>query len=278
MLKPPYTKYDWLYVYHLDLDKIPQVNDQDLIGVWMEDQTAVLFFHRPKEKLVAQLCQTYKCSIIYQADLAYRDWEAGQLISSFTVDDMTVAPVWEKGPADIRLDPSVIFGSGFHPTTRVCLDALLKYLKTPEIEINSVLDLGTGTGLLSIAAALCGAENVIAVDNNPLACEVASSNCKINKVEDRVTVHQMDLRSNLPSTEGCNMLIANLYRGLLEQLFKTPSFWKADFYILSGFIHSMEPELLAEIPTEKLRFLERRRSDKWCIWVLANKDTYNRIK
>ena len=144
MLRPPYTSYDRLHVYHLDTTAIPAIDDPDLIGVWIEDKTAVLFFHHAKESLVTELCESHRCSLIYQAELDYRDWEAGQVISTFSVAGVTVAPVWETGGADIRLDPGVIFGSGFHPTTRTCLETLVTYLKTPEMHIDTVLDLGTG--------------------------------------------------------------------------------------------------------------------------------------
>ena len=272
MLRPPYTHYEHLYVYHLDLPTIPDVSDPDLIGIWIEDLTAVLFFHKEKKDLVAEICHQYGCQVIYQADLDYRDWEAGQLISSFSVGGVSVAPVWENTAADIRLDPSVIFGSGFHPTTRTCLELLLKYCNTPEVKVDTLLDLGTGTGLLAIAAALQGTQQVTAVDNNPLACQVAQANCILNKVDSQVDIQQRDLRTELPDTGQYNLVVANLYRGLLEQLFKTPSFWQADLFILSGFIHSMEAELLAEIPGDSLRFLERKRKDQWCIWVLANRN------
>ena len=271
MLRPPYQSYDRLHVYHLDKADIPAFADPDLIGIWIEDDCAVLFFHRAKDRLVAELCFRHHCNVVYQADLDYCDWEAGQFISSFTVGGITVSPVWEKGPADIRLDPSVIFGSGFHPTTRVCLETVISYLRSPEAGIKTMLDLGTGTGLLSIAAARFGAEKITAVDNNPLACEVARANCRLNQVAERIDIREMDLRKDKPQTSGCNLVVANLYRGLLEQLFQTPSFWEADLYILSGFMQSMEADLLAELPAGQLRFLDRKRSDKWCIWVLGNR-------
>ena len=271
MLRPPYQSYDRLHVYHLDKADIPAFADPDLIGIWIEDDCAVLFFHRAKDQLVAELCFRHQCNVVYQADLDYCDWEAGQFISSFTAGGITVSPVWEKGPADIRLDPSVIFGSGFHPTTRVCLETVISYLRSPEADIKTMLDLGTGTGLLSIAAARFGAEKITAVDNNPLACEVARANCRLNQVAERIDIREMDLRQDKPRTSGCNLVVANLYRGLLEQLFQTPSFWEADLYILSGFMQSMEADLLAELPAGQLRFLDRKRSDKWCIWVLGNR-------
>ncbi|MFZ5759075.1 MAG: 50S ribosomal protein L11 methyltransferase [Thermodesulfobacteriota bacterium] len=271
MLRPPYTSYNRLHVYHLDNPAIPCPDDQDLIGLWVEDDTSVLFFHQPKDLLVADLCSRSGCSLIYQAELDYQDWEAGQEITAFTVADITVAPVWETDTADIRLDPSVIFGTGFHPTTRICLHTLLTMLRSPETRINSVLDLGTGTGLLAIAAALYGARQVTAIDNNPLACQVAKANCRRNRVGKQVSVQQLDLRQHIPSTKEYNLVIANLYRGLLETLFITPSFWEADYYLLSGFLPGMEGDLLAAIPGDRVRFLNRLRSDKWCIWQLANR-------
>ncbi|MFP3982363.1 MAG: 50S ribosomal protein L11 methyltransferase [Desulfurivibrionaceae bacterium] len=272
MLKPPYTFYEHLYVYHLDLPHIPKVNDPDLIGVWMEDDTAVLFFHREKDALIKDICKVNKCELIYQADLSYQDWESGQNITGFTIDSLRIAPVWDNAPADIRIDPSVIFGSGFHPTTRTCLELLLKYLTTPEIKIKNVLDLGAGTGLLSIAAAHLGAEQVSAIDNNNLACQVAGANCRLNNVEDRVTVRQQDLLKQPPDTGGSDLIIANLYRGLLQELFSLPAFWEGGLYILSGFIQPMEADLLADLPSSRIRFLERKRKDRWCVWVLANRD------
>lgn len=271
MLRPPHTSYNHLYVYHLDIIDLPKITDPDLIGVWIEDDTSVLFFHAAKKELVTKICRHQKCSLIYEADLSYDDWEAGQQITSFAVGTFRVSPLWEEDEADIRLDPSVIFGSGFHPTTRSCLRLVDKYVRTPELAINSMLDLGTGTGLLSIAAAKHGVSNILAMDNNPLACEVANANCLYNQVDNQVTVKEIDLRRSPPVTEGIDLLVANLYRGLLKELFTQESFWRANLYILSGFMRSMEADLLAAIPAKHLKFLERTQNDNWCIWVLAPK-------
>lgn len=268
MLRPPYTRYRHLYVYHLDQASIPQLQDPDLIGTWIEDDTTVLFFHRPKEKLVEQICRDNNSQLVYEADLSYKDWEAGYDITSFTTAGTKIAPVWEEGPADIKLDPSVIFGSGFHPTTRTCLEMINQYLASPEIKINSMLDLGTGTGLLSIYAARNHVDRITAIDNNPLACQVAQANCQRNQVDSQVSVQQLDLRRELPDTANYDLVVANLYRGLLEELIETPSFWQARYYILSGFIQPMEAELLAALPAHLIRFLDRKRVDKWCIWGL----------
>lgn len=269
MLHPPYTRYNRLYTYHLDSKELPDFDDPDLIGTWIEDETAILFFHRPKERLVAELCAASGAAIIYQADLDYTDWEAGREIEAFTVNGFRVAPVWDGERADIVLDPSVIFGSGFHPSTRLCLEGLLKYARSPELTIDTALDLGCGTGLLAIAAAKNSIGSITALDNNRLAVQVARANAQRNRVEAQVTVREADLRTNCPDTR-VDLVMANLYKGLMLELFANPAFWQARFYLLSGFISPMEEELLAALPQDRgLRFLERGRNDRWCFWALA---------
>lgn len=268
MLRPPYQRYRRLYVYHLDSVVLPAIEDPDLIGVWLEDGSPILFFHQAKDELVAHLCAAHNGKVIYQADLDYVDWEAGQEIAAFSLGGLTVAPVWAEEEADIRLDPSVIFGTGFHPSTRLCLETLSKYCLTPELAIDSMLDLGTGTGLLAIAAAKLGVRKITALDHNPLACEVARRNVALNGATEQISVRECDLRREEPDT-GVDLVAANLYPTLLAELFARPGFWRGKLYIVSGFIPAMEEELLAALPTGRIRMLERRRSERWCLWVLA---------
>jgi ribosomal protein L11 methyltransferase len=247
---------------------LPTFDDPDLIGVWLEDGCPILFFHQAKDELIASLCAAHNGRIIYQADLDYTDWEVGQEIAPFTLGGLTVAPVWAEEEADIRLDPSVIFGTGFHPSTRLCLETLSKYCRTPELAIGSMLDLGTGTGLLAIAAAKMGVQKITALDHNPLACEVALRNVALNGGTTQITVSESDLRLQEPDT-NVDLVVANLYPTLLAELFARPSFWQGKLYLISGFIAAMEEELLAALPAGKIRMLERCRSERWCLWVLA---------
>lgn len=277
MLRPPYTEYNRLYVYYFDRKNLPPINDEDYIGTWIEDDKAILFFHRPKDKLVQSLCSSIGAEIIYQADLDYQDWEAGTVIGRFTTKTLSVCPVWEQqwekdsSRQEILLDPSVIFGSGFHATTRLCLETLELFLLESGERIETVLDLGTGTGLLGIAAAKLGARQVAAVDNNPMACEVAVNNISLNNCETLVDVQNIDLIKDLPDTGNFDLVVANLYKGLLTDLFERPEFWKARFYMISGFISSMEADLLAALPAQHIQILHRGNSASWRLWLLKNK-------
>ena len=273
-----HTHYDQLYVYNFDKIDIGQIDDPDLIGTWIEDDTAILFFHKEKQELIEKICSQSGAKILYEANLNYQDWEAGLDITTFSVPPLIVAPLWEEElltkkehekSIPIRLDPSVIFGSGFHPTTRLCLQTITDIMGSDPGSIKTMADLGTGTGLLSLGAAKLGVHKIHAYDNNPFACSVAKKNVALNSCENHITVMETDLRSALPDTH-VDLLVANLYKGLLLDFFENPTFWNAKYYIISGFIPSMEEELLAALPMDQLKLLERRKSDTWRLWLLAN--------
>ena len=268
MLKPPYTRYDRIYTYHVDGSTLPAPYDPDLIGTWEEDDKTILIFHRPKDELVRELCRKHSCRLFYQADLDYADWEMGREVVPFTVGPLTIAPVWDPGEADIRIDPSVVFGNGFHPSTRLCLQSLVNY-RTGLPQNFTGLDLGCGTGLLSIAAVRLGGSSVMAVDHNSLACAVAQQNGAYNNAVDNIHVKCMDIRQELPAT-AVDVIMANLHHELLAELFREPAFWQAGLYIISGFMPGGEEQLLASLPAAPPPFLDRRRLDKWCVWVLGH--------
>ena len=268
MLKPPYTSYSRIYTYHIDGMDIPDLNDPDLIGAWVEDGKTIIVFHKPKGDLVEKLCRQYGCKLFYQADIDYNDWEMGQEVIPFTIGPLTVAPVWNEDTADIKIDPSVVFGNGFHPSTRLCLETLISYHNEFDSGF-SALDLGCGTGLLSIGAARLGASSVVAVDFNSLACEVTKQNATHNNVQETIEVRQLDIRKELPDT-GVDVLMANLHHSLLVDLFNSPLFWQAKLYILSGFMPNEEEQLLAALPDKPPAFLNRYSMDKWRLWVLGN--------
>lgn len=276
MLRPPYSNYSRLYVYYFDRKNLPQINDPDYIGTWIEDDKAILFFHQPKDDLVAAICKSIGAEIIYQADLDYQDWEAGAVVKPFTTKTLSVCPVWEENKKfddayqQIVLDPSVIFGSGFHATTRLCLQTLELVLLESGEKIESVLDLGTGTGLLAIAAAKLGVKKVTAIDNNPMACQVAERNIDLNECGEQVTIRQADLLQEKLDFGKYDLVIANLYKGLLLHLFDQEEFWQAKMHLISGFISGMEEDLLAALPSRGIKILHRGNREAWRIWLLKN--------
>ena len=107
----------------------------------------------------------------------------------------TIVPTWEEyTPVStdeliIELDPGMAFGTGTHPTTVMCLQGLEKVIK----EGDTVVDIGTGSGVLSIGARLLGAKSVHALDLDEVAVRSARENVALNKVEDKVAVFHGNL-------------------------------------------------------------------------------------
>ena len=104
-------------------------------------------------------------------------------------DRLWVVPSWEKAPEDknaviIRLDPQMAFGTGQHATTRLCLKAVDEVLleRKDDLATLKVLDVGTGSGILAIGAALLGARHIVGMDNDQVSVETAAENATLNGV------------------------------------------------------------------------------------------------
>jgi ribosomal protein L11 methyltransferase len=138
-----------------------------------------------------------------------------------------------SGRIPIVLSKGRAFGSGWHETTRSCLEELEKL---PVSCMEHVLDLGCGTGILAIAAARLGAISVTAIDPSPFAVETALANVKRNDVEDRIDVIQGELKD----AKGMrfDLIVANLYGDILLEIAPDlPLFLNSNAYLLLSGIH-----------------------------------------
>jgi ribosomal protein L11 methyltransferase len=125
-----------------------------------------------------------------------------------------VKPSWEAyapRPDDLvlELDPGMAFGTGAHPTTQLCLEALEETVRPGE----RVLDFGTGSGILAVAAARLGA-TVVGVDNDPVAASAADLNVTVNHLRDRVRILGGDLET-LPAGDRFDGIVANILAGVI---------------------------------------------------------------
>ncbi|WP_059171185.1 50S ribosomal protein L11 methyltransferase [Bacillus sp. FJAT-27445] len=123
----------------------------------------------------------------------------------------TIVPTWEEySPVTsdeliIELDPGMAFGTGTHPTTVMCIQALERTVKQGD----EVIDVGTGSGVLSIAAALLGASSTRAYDLDEVAVKSAKLNIKLNKVQDNVSVAQNNLLDGIEDSSA-DVIVANI--------------------------------------------------------------------
>ena len=133
---------------------------------------------------------------------------------------LLIHPSWEPVPGDaadavIQIDPEMAFGTGTHATTQLCLRLLEKYIRPG----HWLLDIGTGTGILAIAAIKLGAEEAYAIDIDPIAVETADKNARANEVATQIHLAVATLAEFIPPEHRFDWLVANINRDqIIKQL------------------------------------------------------------
>jgi len=133
---------------------------------------------------------------------------------------LVIRPTWRRhraAPSDvvISLDPGMAFGTGLHPTTRLCLAALERVADRGGVAGARVLDVGSGSGILSIAAARLGAREVVGLDTDEIAVEATTANARRNRLGGRIRARPGSLPSG---ARPFDLILANLIAGLLVPL------------------------------------------------------------
>jgi ribosomal protein L11 methyltransferase len=181
---------------------------------------------------------------------------------------MVVAPSWKlpihnAGRVVIQIDPGMAFGTGTHETTRLCLEAIERHWHG-----GSLLDVGTGTGILAIAAALLApGSRVVAIDIDPQAIQVARENLDINGVSSSIELgegHPGDLHS-----QQFDVIVANLTAEVIVDLMTdlSASLAPKGSLILSGVLIEFAHDVERALSARDLMVTERRDAGEWCAFV-----------
>ena len=258
--QPPYKE---LHIYYINgrIAWDAAVNDPHFIGAWEEDGDSFLFFTHPAHKDIQTLLERHPHLILADSfQMTYDEWQGGA-IETIQVGRLQVVAPWQAQNAPwcadrILLDPGVVFGTGTHPTTRDCLNAL--QLAFDGRRIHTVVDLGTGTGLLALAAAQLGANRVLAIDLNRLAAQTAHRNVQLNRMAHQVLVVQGNAKNFMDLS--CDLMVSNIHYAVMRQLVATPGFVDRKQFILSGLLRSQARDIeyqLQQRPVKILRKWER---------------------
>jgi ribosomal protein L11 methyltransferase len=242
--------YKDLHIYYLKgrLKSSEAPDSEAFLGNWEEDGYSFLFFSAPCDHAVDRLlAMNGELSYIDRYRMTYEEWHGGP-IRPMSIGSFEIVPPWDNVRGSeafytqhhrIVLDPGLVFGTGLHPTTHDCLEALGKVCYANNIA--SVIDIGTGTGLLAIAAAKIGCESVLAVDLNFLAARTALNNIRLNGMENIIMAIQGQAAHFIE--KPFDLLIANIHFDVMKDLILSEGFLKKKWFILSGLLRSQAREL-----------------------------------
>lgn len=263
---------EWLKVQQKDLYETDTVIVKGYFqpSQWSKDSDVLL--HEKLEEIKVYGLQTGPLSVQVK-EVGEEDWANAWKQYYFPVRVtrfLTVVPSWvnyEKEQDDellIELDPGLAFGTGTHPTTQLSLTALEQTIRGNE----SVLDVGTGSGVLSIASKLLGASKVTAFDINEMATRVAKENIALNPTIGEIEVFENNLLVGVD--QKSDLIVANI---LAEILLQMPE----DAYrnlnddgrlILSGIIESKADEVMEAYEKAGFTLVERMTMREWNCFIM----------
>ncbi len=244
-----------LYIYYFEGLVAPdyQSSRSEFLGTWIEDGFSFLFFKKPAETPIHELQKTAPhLKLLDTFEMTYEQWQGGK-IEPLHLGRFLLQPPWNReelkeGMTEILLDPGVVFGNGLHPTTRDCLEAIDLLFRGPR-KPECMLDLGTGTGVLALAAAKLGCNTTIAVDFNYLATQTALNNARLNNIEEHILVAngQAEEFTSIAS----DLLVANIHYEVMKKIVASKGFVEQKWFILSGLMQSEADKIsdqLADLP------------------------------
>lgn len=195
----------------------------------------------------------------------YKPFRAGKTL--------VVKPTWEHyeaqpGDKIIEIDPGMAFGSGTHETTGMCLELLEEVVQSGQ----RVIDVGTGSGILAIGAAMLGARDVLAIDIDPTAVRVAKENVEHNHLEDTITTLEGNLLEKVDAT--CDICVANIIADVIC-MFAAPlndHIVPGGLFICSGIIKEREQDVHDALIAANYTILSIYRKGEWVAMLARRQD------
>ena len=229
---------------------------------------------REVEEALWHLSQLYPIPVPCCRHLSEEDW-AHAWKKHYQVlrigQRIVVKPSWQTytpRPEDVvvEMDPGMAFGTGLHPSTRLCLLALERHL-TPAMRI---LDVGTGSGILAIVAARLGAGLVLALDIDAIAVEAARANVTANKVGHIVSVEPGSWPTLEPQGPAFDLVLVNILAETIVELLNeglVRCLTEAGLIVVSGIIESQEAMVVEALSAHGIDIVERLQEKDWIALV-----------
>lgn len=237
--------------------------ESTFIGNWIEDGHSFLFFLEPEKVFISTLLEQHTyLELLDTYTMSYKQWQGGS-IEPIKVSRFILNPPWIKAvPGDdevaITLDPGLVFGNGTHPTTLACLQAIEIACGGGKVE--SMLDLGTGSGILALAAARLGCQKNIAVDYNQLACNTAKRNVELNSLQQNILI--INGRAEHFTAIASDLLVANIGYDVMRNIINSDGFLKQKWFVLSGMLPREAEAIVTMLENKPVIILKHWRTDQ----------------
>lgn len=247
------------------IDILPELKDDDSAriifymddDVSQEDESEILNnIHENVEELKTFV--NVGSGKITKSTTEDKDWvnKWKEFFKPFVVDDILIKPTWENDVATdgynmvIEIDPGTAFGTGLHETTQLCIKQLRKYINKD----TNMLDVGCGSGILSIVGIKSGAENVLGIDIDEAAVVASADNARINGIESNINFIQGNIIEDKTIQDRAgygvyDIVAANILADIIIPLSKviSPHMKKGGLFITSGIINTKEAEVVKSI-------------------------------
>lgn len=185
-------------------------------------------------------------------------------------EKFVIVPTWreyenEEGKYVINIDPGMAFGTGGHETTSLCIKNLEKYVKPHD----NVIDVGCGSGILSIAASYLTDGSLKAVDLDKLAVDVSRENFALNNLENRIEVEEASLLTK--ETKKYDVIVANILAHIIELMLEDAYKLLEDggYFITSGIIKDKKDELLEKMLKQGFKLVKETSDNEWYSFVVT---------
>jgi ribosomal protein L11 methyltransferase len=256
-----------LYIYYIEgtVPALHTIEAENFIGNWVEEDFSFLFFTQPAKDQVEEILAEFpELTLLDDYQMTYGQWQGGN-IEPVRIGRFLLNPTWikaspGKNDISITLDSGVVFGNGAHPTTQACLEAI--DIACAGKKARTMLDLGSGTGVLALAAAKIGCKKILAVDYNYLATRTARTNVTLNQLEDQILV--VNGRAEEHISVGTDLLVANIHYDVMKELVRTEGFLEQKWFVLSGLLRSEAEKILEFLRSQPVLILKRWNQDE--IW------------
>ena len=257
--------YEWDYIAPEVLDR---QNSQPKVTFYLEDTPENKELAMNAVKAVAEVFPEANIKVSMEDDTEWKDRWKEFFKPKKVGKQIVVKPTWydyekEEGDLVIEIDPGMAFGTGTHETTSLCLRLMEDYMKPGD----KVLDVGCGSGILAIAGALLGASEVLGVEIDPVAVEIAQENLELNKVTDVARAQYGDLTKGIDFK--AEIVVANLMADLVMMLSgSVPAhILPGGKYISSGILVEKKEQVAAAIRECGFEIVEIREDGMWCAIV-----------